>query len=162
MKRRRALRWLPDTPRVHNRHKMLAALRNLQAALDEGFVTQQEYDKRRKGILDGATALSNEQGQSRASKGKGAKPGSVFDRLGEVDAGADASSWGHGGFDELYGSGAAKAAKGQRKGKAASGRTVVVTKANGGDLRNKLSGGGGIHKPVRGRGNKPLPDKCPW
>ena len=147
---------------------MLAALRNLQEALNEGFMTQQEYDKRRNAIIDGATSLSNEQGQPRAAKGKAPKSGSVFDRLGEVESGVDGSSWGHGGFDEVYGSGAAKAIKEQRtqKGKShgllASGRTVV-TKARGADLRNKLKGGGGaIRKTERGRGNKPLPEKCPW
>ena len=143
---------------------MLEALRNLKAALDEGFMTKQEYEKRRKSVIDGATASTNEQRQPCAAKGKAAKSGgSVFDRLGEVDAGAEASSWGHGGFAELYGAGAAKAGQRSQTGKAAkTGRTVVVTKANGGDLRNKLSGGGGIHKPVRGRGKAALPEKCPW
>ena len=143
---------------------MIKALRNLQTALDEGFVTKQEYEKRRKTIIDGATALPNEP---RAAKGKAAKGGgSVFDRLGEVEAGVDGSSWGHGGYNELYGSGAAKtAARGkQERPKSAKGGRTVVTKANGGDLRDRLSGGGGgIRKPVRGRGGaKSLPEQCPW
>ena len=142
---------------------MIKALRNLQTALDEGFVTKQEYEKRRKTIIDGATALPNEP---RAAKGKAAKGGgSVFDRLGEVEAGVDGSSWGHGGYNELYGSGAAKTARGkQERPKSAKGGRTVVTKANGGDLRDRLSGGsGGIRKPVRGRGGaKSMPEQCPW
>ena len=156
---------------------MIKALRNLQTALDEGFVTKQEYEKRRKAIIDGATALPNEP---RAAKGKAAKGGggsvfdrlgeggggSVFDRLGEVDAGVDGNSWGHGGYNELYGSAAAaKASRGkQARPSSAKGGRTVVTKANGGDLRDKLSGGGGgIRKPVRGRGGvKSLPEQCPW
>tara|TARA_B100000795_G_scaffold10753_1_gene7540 strand:- start:275 stop:694 length:420 start_codon:yes stop_codon:yes gene_type:complete len=139
---------------------MIKALRNLQTALDEGFVTKQEYEKRRKTIIDGATALPNEP---RAAKGKAAKGGgSVFDRLGEVEAGVDGSSWGHGGYNELYGSGAARGK--QERPKSAKGGRTVVTKANGGDLRDRLSGGGGgIRKPVRGRGGaKSLPEQCPW
>ena len=141
---------------------MIKALRNLQTALDEGFVTKQEFEKRKKQIIDGATALPNEP---RAAKGKAAK-GSVFDRLGEVEAGVDGSSWSHGGYDELYGPGAAaKASRGKQQarvtpyGKAA--KRTVIAKGNGGDLRDKLSGG--IRKPVRGRGGvKALPEKCPW
>ena len=49
---------------------MIKALRNLQTALDEGFVTKQEFEKRKKAIIDGATALPNEP---RAAKGKAAK-----------------------------------------------------------------------------------------
>lgn len=138
---------------------MIKALRNLQAALDEGFVTKQEFEKRKKDIIDGATALPNEP---RAAKGKAAKgTGSVFDRLGEVEAGVDGSSWGHGGYDELYGPGAAaKASRGKQQ-KAAGAKRTVIAKGNGGDLRDKLSGG--IRKPVRGRGGvKALPEKCPW
>lgn len=158
-----------DKRATRDRPTMIKALRNLQTALDEGFVTKQEYEKRRKTIIDGATALPNEP---RAAKGKAAAKGggSVFDRLGEVESGVDGSSWGHGGYAELYGSGAAaKASRGKQArvtpyGKGAKGRTVV-TKANGGDLRDKLSGGGGggIRKPVRGRGGvKSLPEQCPW
>ena len=143
---------------------MIKALRNLQTALDEGFVTKQEFEKRKKAIIDGATALPNEP---RAAKGKAAK-GSVFDRLGEVEAGVDGNSWGHGGYDELYGPGAAaKASRGKQQarvtphGKAAGAKRTVIAKGNGGDLRDKLSGG--IRKPVRGRGGvKALPEKCPW
>ena len=143
---------------------MIKALRNLQTALDEGFVTKQEFEKRKKAIIDGATALPNEP---RAAKGKAAK-GSVFDRLGEVEAGVDGSSWGHGGYDELYGPGAAaKTSRGKQQarvtpyGKAAGAKRTVIAKGNGGDLRDKLSGG--IRKPVRGRGGvKALPEKCPW
>jgi hypothetical protein len=153
---------------------MIKALRNLQTALDEGFVTKQEFEKRKASIIDGATALPNEP---RAAKGKAAKggsvfdrlgegSGSVFDRLGEVEAGVDGNSWGHGGYDELYGPGAAaKASRGKQARvtpyeKVGAKRTVTA-KGNGGDLRDKLSGG--IRKPVRGRGGvKALPEKCPW
>ena len=45
--------------------------------------------------------------------------------------------------------------------KAAGAKRTVIAKGNGGDLRDKLSGG--IRKPVRGRGGvKALPEKCPW
>ena len=130
------------------------ALTNLQGIYDEGFMTQQEYDKRRKAIIDGATALPVGQATKAATKPPAAAKKSVFDRLGaDANAGVDSDQWGHDGFQQLYGN-AGKSAKGQKQG-----RTVVVTKAPKGDLRNKLSGA--IRKPGKGRG-KALPEKCPW
>ena len=151
------------------------ALSNLQGLIDEGFITQQEFNTRRKAIIDGATSLPAGAkpvvGGKAAARKPGATKGSVFDRLGTAPAGGGDSSgsWGHEGFTELYGAGAGKKAGGKAaKGKATKGapyqppamrgaigkRQVTVVKGGrgGGDLRSKIGG--------KARGS--LPEKCPW
>lgn len=147
------------------------ALTNLQGIYDEGFMSKQEYEKRRKAIIDGATSLPADGGPRVVKAASAPAKKSVFDRLGaDANAGADADSWAHDGFEQMYGTSAAKASKGQKKGQRFApyvppgGRTVVVTNAAKGDLRSKLSGGA-IRKPGRGAGRgrgAALPEKCPW
>ena len=83
------------------------SLKNLQGLLDEGFVTQAEFNQRRKAIIDAATTVKPSLADSAASTSAG-KP-SVFSRLGDGDAtgrtGGGSSSgdkWKHDGFAELY------------------------------------------------------------
>jgi len=147
------------------------ALKNLQGLLDEGFVTQREYDQRRKAILDKATTVDESAGTGRTS---------VFDRLGPAPTSASRATvegaWGHDGFHEIYGGGAKK-----------SGQKRIVTVSTGdlreqlsgtgrkGDLREKIMGRkgdlreklGGIRKAApqskaQRKARTPLPKQCPW
>ncbi|KAL1514602.1 hypothetical protein AB1Y20_003696 [Prymnesium parvum] len=153
------------------------ALKNLQGAFEEGFMTKPEYELRRKALIDGATTFTTPTDDAAATGGGGKEEGkgtkaSVFDRLGANAGGKGTDGrgkWDHGGFVELYGKGAA-AAKGKgvvktidKRGKAAplSQRAAVeVYRPPKSDLRSKLAakanpGGGGSKRAA-------LPSKCPW
>jgi len=155
------------------------ALQNLQGIFDEGFMTQAEYNLRRKKIIDGATAVSeaaadDASAPARASKPSAGKaktavvtqptPKSVFERLGGSAATAQAGKWGHDGFKQMYGSAAAKTtaagkATAKRQGIAlyqAPGSRSAIKKTTG-DLREKLVGTGRDNSAQR-----KLPAKCPW
>jgi len=149
------------------------ALQNLQGIFDEGFMTQAEYNTRRKAIIDGATsvaasAAASKPGKTAAEKRAAAStaaPKSVFDRLGGAKP-TPADKWGHEGFTQLYGGAAAKAGTKGKTGIALyqpPGSRSVIKKTT--DLRDKLGGGdraAGRGKATgRGRGAK-LPEKCPW
>uniref|UniRef100_A0A7S2IH08 SHOCT domain-containing protein n=1 Tax=Haptolina brevifila TaxID=156173 RepID=A0A7S2IH08_9EUKA len=144
-----------------------AALTNLKGMLDEGFVSQGEYNERRKAILDKATGV---QTKAEAATGRT----SVFDRLRPSEpstarSGASRSAdeegkWSHDGFDSLYGGGSSN-----RQQKRAV--TVVGSKTKGGaksqqDLRAKLTGriqkGDLREKLGQGRRGTKLPEQCPW
>jgi len=153
------------------------ALTNLMGMLDEGFITQNEYDQRRKTILDKATGVQPTGKDEISATGRT----SVFDRLG-ASAASEARSadtegtWGHDGYQALYGGGGgggrgASAAPRQQSrvvtvvgaGKAKGGMQAtgdLRAKLKGiqkGDLRNKLRQGATTSKMP-----KKLPEKCPW
>ena len=157
----------------------MTALTNLQGAFDEGFVTKPEYEKRRKALLDGATTFASEMEDE--TGGGVRKKGSVFDRMGAVNASGGSSvqsgQWDHSGFTQLYGKGAARAGTGKGAGKSGVAKTIGkktaktgtlsarfaadVYQAPKGDLRAKLSGNGAKKTTAPGQ-RKSLPAKCPW
>lgn len=140
-----------------------SSLKNLQGLLDEGWVTKAEFNQRRKGILDAATAVEP------AAASAGASKASVFSRLGEDATGTTGhdGKWKHDRYDAMQRGGGGGGGGGK------SGRKVVVVQHNSstnirkplagaiskpkGDLRSKLSGGA---KPTGQK--KQLPAKCPW
>ena len=149
------------------------SLKNLQGLLDEGFVTQAEFNQRRKAIIDAATTVKPSLADSAASTSAG-KP-SVFSRLGDGDAtgrtGGGSSSgdkWKHDGFAELYGG---RKVVVQKPSAAAQIRKPLaggISKApKGGDLRARLTGGADLRAKLSGgakgpKAAKKLPAKCPW
>ena len=151
------------------------ALQNLQGLFDEGWIRKDEYDKRRKKILDQATAVAPEG----TEVDKSVPTTSVFDRLGGTACehrkmsvfdrlGSNSGSgsrlqidevpfWDHGGYEAMYGK--------QRP------RPVTVVRKS-----NETAIGGPRPKPIgiqkkagqgRAEGQKDkqrrrLPAKCPW
>ena len=158
------------------------ALTNLQGLLDEGFVTQQEFQQRRKAILDSATSVKPSTSAAASASGKS----SVFSRLGNDDATGKTSSvfsrlgggggsddkWGHDKYIAIHGGGGKKAVAGRQSGGIIKPLAGGIAKHPKGDLRSKLSGGGGGGGKLSGgrkvtvvssQGNKSkLPAKCPW
>lgn len=161
-----------------------AALTNLKGMLDEGFVTQAEYNGRRKAIIDGATALP----EGLTSKVAKKKTGAAADDMDMDDR------WDHSGYMELHGSG--RKVKGGKlrsaiskpngkagpNGKAAKPRLSGLSHTAGArvsagaisDLRSQLGapvvkggrGGRSGGRASAGRGGRggrgELPAKCPW
>mmetsp|Transcript_18086 Transcript_18086/g.54544 ORF Transcript_18086/g.54544 Transcript_18086/m.54544 type:complete len:157 (+) Transcript_18086:83-553(+) len=149
------------------------ALRNLQEIFDEGFMTQAEYNARRKAIIDGATAiepLTNDPAKQNVSDS------SVFSRLGSRPdgesstkqySGAGARARGGKGVSDLR-SLLSKPLAGPKPAISKTDRTdlrAVVNKATAhvagvarrGNGRNWRGAGRGL-----GRGGRGLPEKCPW
>lgn len=152
------------------------ALKNVQGAFEEGFMSKSEYELRRKALLDGATTFSTPPDQETGSgptkegtAGSGSGKVSVFDRLeykGAKAAGAP-GKWDHGGFEQLYG----KSGKQQtgpvrtiaKKGVAKPGTlrfSTEIYRPPKGDLRSKLEEKAAQKSASGKRGS--LPEKCPW
>ena len=139
------------------------SLQTLQGLLDEGFITQAEFNQRRKALLDKVTSVQPHAPPQPKS--------SVFSRLGggEEEAtgrtGGGSSGggrWTHDGYAELYGGGGGKKANMKKPG--ATGKKLAgaiskgaKTAAKHGDLRAQLTGAGKSKQPT-----KRLPAKCPW
>lgn len=145
------------------------ALENLKGIYDEGFMTQAEYNTRRKTIIEEATSVSASAKpagavvQKASSTTRAAAKKSVFDRLGGGGS-SGSGKWGHDGFVEMYGATAGK--KVERTVYQPPAMRSAIGKA---DLRQKLSSSGLGTKSGRGRARDQsggrgsnLPEKCPW
>lgn len=150
------------------------ALRNLQDIFDEGFITQAEFNSRRKVIIDGATAIEPISSSSGTVK-HAPTEGSVFSRLGGESG--DAKRPSGGGADTRTGKtapsqaagGDLRSVLGKRPGISKPGRTdlrVVLGKVVDGVSRGggQRGGGRGWRGGGRGlgRGGRGLPEECPW
>mmetsp|Transcript_20962 Transcript_20962/g.69256 ORF Transcript_20962/g.69256 Transcript_20962/m.69256 type:complete len:153 (+) Transcript_20962:39-497(+) len=145
------------------------ALQNLAGIYEEGFMTDSEYDKRRKSIIDGATAVKDSQRRTAGGAAAGGnKPSSVFDRLGGGGKAGGGGARRGGGADlrSVIGK-----PGGIVKPGSAQARQLQGGRAN--DLRSRLTQALDESAPSRARSSaaksdappvrrKDLPQACPW
>jgi len=145
------------------------ALRNLREIYDAGFITQTEFNSRRKTIIDSATAIVPAGGGGGAKKGAA---GSVFARMGEPEEAADRPDRGGAAKRAKAGAGDLRSAIGKPavKGivKPTPGRTDLrammskVAESTGYRSAGGKRGGGRGSDRGPGRGGRGMPEQCPW
>ena len=153
----------------------------MQGVFEEGFISKAEYETRRKALIDGATTVTVAEQPAVAAPELGKK--SVFERIGAAGAQPSNDSWGHDGYEELYGR--EVVTNHNVGGKAGVTKTIVkktTTKASGKltlnarfepyqpphqrleqtDLRSRIGKGATKRIGKGGVMSKSLPEKCPW